>query len=60
MIPDHILTDLKAITADVRTLKNNRAFSSGDLTKALTSRQSDFEELAPQWKLCLAIRVVAL
>jgi len=59
LIQDHILTDLNAITADVGTLKNTSAFSSGDLTKALKSRQSDFEELALQWKLCLATRFVA-
>lgn len=58
-IQDHIHTDLRTAIADVQTLKNPGTFSTNDLTKTLKSRQSDFEELAQQWNLCLAARYVA-
>lgn len=58
-IQDHILVDLKTAIAETETLKNSGTFSSNDLTKALKGRQSDFEELAQQWNLCLAARYIA-
>jgi uncharacterized protein YaaW (UPF0174 family) len=58
-VQDHILTDLNAIITDVETLKDPDTLGTNGLTKALQKRQADFEDLAEQWKLCLAARFIA-
>lgn len=58
-VQDHIFTDLKTAISEVDSLKDPGTFGSIELTKALKSRQSGFEELAQQWNLCLAARFVA-
>jgi hypothetical protein len=59
MIQDHVLTDLRAILTEVETLKDPDNFGSSGLTKALQDRQTTFEDLVEQWKLCLAARFIA-
>ncbi|MEK0267849.1 hypothetical protein QT383_18500 [Stenotrophomonas rhizophila] len=58
-IQDHILTDIRALVDDVRTLKDPSNFGTRGLTRALHERQQQFEALSEQWRLCLSARLVA-
>lgn len=58
-VQDHVFMELGAIVKNVAVLEDRGSLGSGELTKALRSRQDDFEELVRQWQLCLATRFVA-
>lgn len=59
ILQNHLLTDLNAMIVEVRKLKDPGTFGSSGLTKALQDRQTTFEDLVEQWKLCLAARFIA-